>query len=148
MTSTKLSNENAKNAILAGKAKITIKNSVTGNHFTYSVKRAKARVGNLAGMWFVSVLSGPDNVSNYRYAGIFTEAKSLRVTAKSKIGADAPSFRVFNTVLNTLFAGTLNPIVEIWHEGTCCRCGRALTHPESIETGIGPECTKLRSKNR
>lgn len=24
--------------------------------------------------------------------------------------------------------------------GTCCRCGRTLTHPVSVELGIGPEC--------
>ena len=147
MTSTKLSNENAKAAILAGKAKITIKNSVTGNHFTYNVKRAVDAQNNPTGLWFVSVLVGPDNRTNYKYAGIFNMNRQLTVTKKSKIGAEAPSFRVFGTVLNTLFADTLNSIVEIWHEGNCCRCGRKLTHTESIETGIGPECSK-RTKNR
>ena len=31
---------------------------------------------------------------------------------------------------------------EIMHEGRCCRCNRTLTHPDSIKTGIGPECAK------
>jgi hypothetical protein len=30
--------------------------------------------------------------------------------------------------------------VEVWHEGHCMRCGRALTVPESISTGLGPVC--------
>jgi hypothetical protein len=32
--------------------------------------------------------------------------------------------------------------LEIWHEGSCLRCGRKLTVPESIESGYGPECIK------
>jgi hypothetical protein len=30
--------------------------------------------------------------------------------------------------------------LEVWHEGRCGRCGRRLTVPESIESGLGPEC--------
>jgi hypothetical protein len=30
--------------------------------------------------------------------------------------------------------------LKVHHEGRCCRCGRKLTVPESIETGLGPEC--------
>lgn len=33
--------------------------------------------------------------------------------------------------------------VEVWHEGSCGRCGRKLTVPSSIETGLGPECAEL-----
>jgi hypothetical protein len=29
---------------------------------------------------------------------------------------------------------------EVYHEGRCGRCNRKLTVPESIETGLGPEC--------
>ena len=32
--------------------------------------------------------------------------------------------------------------LEIFHEGRCCACGRKLTTPESILSGIGPECAK------
>jgi hypothetical protein len=31
----------------------------------------------------------------------------------------------------------------VWHEGSCARCGKKLTVPESIESGFGPECVKL-----
>jgi hypothetical protein len=36
--------------------------------------------------------------------------------------------------------GNLPEQVEVHHEGRCGRCGRALTVPESIESGFGPEC--------
>lgn len=39
-------------------------------------------------------------------------------------------------------AGQDLPECEVWHEGRCGRCGRKLTVPESIETGIGPDCAK------
>ena len=31
--------------------------------------------------------------------------------------------------------------IEFLHEGSCGVCGRPLTHPESIHTGIGPICS-------
>ncbi len=30
----------------------------------------------------------------------------------------------------------------IYHEGKCCKCGMPLTVPESIDSGIGPDCKK------
>jgi hypothetical protein len=30
--------------------------------------------------------------------------------------------------------------VGLFHEGRCCECGLPLTHPESINTGLGPVC--------
>jgi hypothetical protein len=48
---------------------------------------------------------------------------------------------VFDYVLNKLkITNYLN--FEVWHEGKCGKCGRALTVPSSILTGIGPECSK------
>ena len=35
---------------------------------------------------------------------------------------------------------SLPPEIHFYHEGRCGKCGRKLTHPESIETGYGPEC--------
>ena len=30
--------------------------------------------------------------------------------------------------------------VTVWHEGKCGACGRKLTVPDSIKSGIGPVC--------
>ena len=30
--------------------------------------------------------------------------------------------------------------VQVWHEGRCGKCGRKLTVPESLTSGLGPEC--------
>jgi hypothetical protein len=32
---------------------------------------------------------------------------------------------------------------KIWHRGFCAKCGKALTVPESILTGVGPDCAAM-----
>lgn len=61
---------------------------------------------------------------------------------QTRISADAPSAAGFRAVFERLQAGdpTLASKCDIRHEGKCGRCGRALTRPESIDTGLGPEC--------
>lgn len=31
---------------------------------------------------------------------------------------------------------------EVWHMGHCAKCGKALSHPDSLQNGIGPDCIK------
>jgi hypothetical protein len=127
--------------IKAGKAIFTIMNTKTGNRFTYKVKKVKNKK-----LWFVSVLNGPDNYSNYSYIGaIFGD--DFRHTKSSKVNKDAVSFQAFAWTLKQLQQGTLPEVVTIHHEGRCGRCGRRLTVPESIESGYGPECIKLVNPN-
>lgn len=44
---------------------------------------------------------------------------------------------------HAIAGGVIPPSLEVWHEGRCGRCGRALTVPESIASGIGPVCEGL-----
>ena len=122
--------------MLAGNATITILNTITGNRFTYKVKKHKDD------LFFVKVLTSPET---YTFIGSIFKNK-FKHSTKSKISNEAQSVIVFNYVLSHLLSGTLNSCVEIWHEGMCGRCGRALTVPESIESGIGPECAKKMNK--
>jgi hypothetical protein len=43
-------------------------------------------------------------------------------------------------VIRRLQLETLPDKVHILHEGLCGKCGRPLTHPISIECGLGPTC--------
>ena len=36
--------------------------------------------------------------------------------------------------------GPMPAELEVWHQGSCGKCGRPLTVPESIASGIGPVC--------
>ncbi len=126
---------------------------------------------------YVNVLTGPDNDSDYSYAGIWN-GDSLNLTknsrfnvkgrfegdwvnevdwpkaqrmektteANEKIGQEpgprlARSIRVFLWTLWKIQQGKGLPEgYEIRHAGCCCRCGRTLTVPTSIDQGLGPIC--------
>lgn len=135
----KLSHEKALSFILAGNCTFTAKNSETSNRFTYKVKKHK--VDNV---WFVSLLTGAD----YTFFGIINADSKFFHSKKSTIANDSKSTITFNYILTHLISNTLSPLVEIWHEGTCGRCGRKLTVPESIETGLGPECVNTVNKTK
>lgn len=121
--------------ILAGKARVTFRSTVTGQRFTYKV----VVKGSVA---FVSVLTGPDNSASYTYLGTIFGGTTYRHGRKSPIGQAAPSARAFAWAFGHLSSGRLPATLEVHHEGTCGRCGRALTVPESVISGFGPECAK------
>lgn len=121
--------------MMAGKARVTFRSTVTGQRFTYKV----VVKGSVA---FVSVLTGPDNSASYTYLGTIFGGTTYRHGRKSPIGQAAPSARAFEWAFGHLSAGRLPATLEVHHEGTCGRCGRALTVPESIASGLGPECAK------
>jgi len=60
---------------------------------------------------------------------------------KARVGKDAPSVKAFDWFWRHMAQGDdVSTLVEVHHEGRCGRCGRALTVPESIKSGFGPEC--------
>lgn len=143
---------------LAGNATMTIRGRRTGTRFTFRVRIAE---GQEHGPWFVQVLTGPENTSSYTYLGMITTSGEFRTSRKATISTEAPSFRMFSTVWARVLrladrtgAGqgvgvaefisripeTEIPEIEVFHAGKCCRCGRKLTTPESVLSGIGPDC--------
>lgn len=153
---------------LAGNARITLVSQKTGARFTFRIAAPKARPGqkNSDDVRFVALLNGSDNESSFAYLGtIFTldRVEIGRATSgtfagsvtygripaktpkfvhgkKSRIGESAPSARAFSWAWSYLSRGELPPGCEVWHEGRCGCCGRALTVPESIASGLGPIC--------
>jgi hypothetical protein len=65
---------------------------------------------------------------------------------KSIVSSDAQSVKVFEFMLNRLKTDNLPDFLEVWHEGFCGKCGKRLTVPSSILSGLGPECIKKLSK--
>lgn len=128
--------------VFGGNATFTIVSKVSGARFTYRVRKCK----NDETLFFVSVLNGADNESSYAYLGTMRKAAvtSYKHGRKSKIGETATSSKSVDWFTrHVLSAMTLPESVEFWHEGSCGRCGRKLTVPESIARGIGPECANL-----
>lgn len=128
--------------IYAGDAVFTVRSKATGSRFTFRVRRSDGSEG-FAPRFFVSVLTGADNTKDYSYIGWVSEdRRRWEHGKKSRLSESAPSVKAFAW----LFSSTEESVkkqAEIFHEGKCCRCGRALTVPESIEAGIGPECTRI-----
>lgn len=120
--------------LLAGRARFTFVSEKTGTRFTFRVTQRDAQSPH-----FVSVLTGSDNESAYTYLGTIFEGKVFRATQKSTL-RNAPSFKAFEWAWGYLARGEMPPSMELWHEGRCGKCGRALTVPESIESGLGPVC--------
>ena len=132
--------------MLAGNARVTLKSTKTGTRYTYRLRLAED-----AAMWFVSLLTGSDNESDYTYAGIIAPqaataaapaALVFKTTKASKYRADSSPVLALRYTLAHLTSGHMPKGVEISHEGRCGRCGRALTVPESVASGIGPECAQ------
>jgi hypothetical protein len=122
---------NWKEFIKAGNAIFTIENNRTGGWFTYKVRKHKEK-----DLWFVMVLTGPDNTSNYTYLGTIFE-NGFRLTRKSRFGKESSSYKVFDWLMRI---DELPGHIVVNHCGRCGRCGRLLTVPESVVTGFGPEC--------
>jgi len=132
--------EEIKKFIFAGKAFFTLENVETGNRFTYKVSTLK---GDKAGdVFFVNLLSGPDNTSDYTYMGIVGKMQDrFKTTAKSKVSMNALSAMGFSWLVDMTHKSIELPEqVKFYHAGRCGRCGRKLTTPESIKAGYGPEC--------
>ena len=165
-----INNDTAKQFITAGKACFTIsvplsyrvalderESLACVDWYTYKVKaktddncyRCKgtgcAACGNTGEgqtTYFVSLLSGPDNWTNYVYMGILNPKTGVvRLTNKSKYRPTTPPYRILNGILERVWQGhDLPKGFELRHEGKCGRCGRKLTVPESIDRGFGPDC--------
>lgn len=121
--------------VTAGKAIFTVQNP-EGQRYTYRVNRS--RDGRC---YFVALLTGPDNTSDYRYLGLLDVAQwSIRLTAKSGFLPDSLPVKVARWALSRIVAGNLPEGYKIVHAGRCGRCARLLTVPASVESGFGPEC--------
>jgi Family of unknown function (DUF6011) len=120
---------------LAGNAVFTLVSLKTGTRFTFKVRAAET-----GPMHFVSVLTGPDNTQDYRYLGFLRRGIYFHGGAKAKIDRNALSALAFDYFWRWAARGQMPGNLHVFHEGRCGRCGRALTVPESIKSGFGPEC--------
>ena len=127
--------------ILSGFAIFTVVSKKTGKRITFKVAKAKAKKGyNNEGTFWVSRLSGPDNMSDYTPLGMIANSDIFRSTRNSPPANDpgVVAFKWLWTVVQV--DGVLPTNVEVWFEGRCCKCGRRLTVPSSINRYMGPEC--------
>lgn len=121
--------------LFAGNATITLRSTRTGDHFTYKVQPSDD-----GKVFFVKVLTGPDNRTDFQFLGVYRNGRYSH-GMRSRVGPSAGSARAFEYLAACLVrGGDLPALLEARHENRCGACGRKLTVPESIDSGLGPEC--------
>jgi hypothetical protein len=129
----------------AGRSVLTFRNNETGSHMTVKVKQARDKKDRKIKLpiFFVFVRLLNDNETGYKYLGtIFQE--NMRVKLSEGVTQGTQLHRVMDFILKSLKdPSTLKGKVSLLHEGKCMRCSMNLTHPESINTGFGPDCLKI-----
>jgi len=126
--------EKAIKYMLGGRAVITVCSNVTDRHITYKITVNP----NNANMHFVWVYS----VHKYRFVGTLKDNGRKFFRSKKSISNKWVRYNVFVWAWRHIRNGSMPKTMAIYHENTCCRCGRKLTNPKSIKLGIGPECIK------
>lgn len=126
------------NAPREGRSKgctLTVVNDATGGRVTVRFRKPKGFKSVL-----VDVMVGSDNENDFAFAGTL-RGTELKLSAKAKAPRERADFakKVLDWTLRAAEAGDLKT-VRCLHEGRCARCGRKLTVPESIDSGLGPEC--------
>ena len=123
--------------VFGGESTFTLRSAKTGARFTYKVEASDDGLRH-----FVKVLTGPDNRKDYSYFGFFDGPEFVHAKKKTRITPDAPSAKAFSWFAQQLRKGQLHEALEVYHEGRCAACNRALTTPESVRTGFGPDCSE------
>jgi hypothetical protein len=143
--------ETLRQFVFGGHATLTVESVTTGNYFTYRLKhfyktedgkRVLDRNSNIK-VW---VLSGPNNETSYQYIGTI----NIRTYTFNPVnaGTDATSVGVISRLVALVRADQFPTQVRVYHNGTCGVCGRKLTTPSSIVSGIGPTCSKINPRRR
>lgn len=126
------------NYITGGHGAVTLQSDVTGIHHTYSFHAPDNRRPEEDTL-FVYTCVGDDWI----YVGMYKN-KDFRLTAKSKFSKESAIVKGVAFILKLMLRDDYSDDrMHLFHEGVCCRCGRPLTNPTSIELGIGPKCAEL-----
>lgn len=134
-----------KDFVFAGKSTFTLKNPNTGSHKTYRVVKREKKGEET--VWFVSYLYGGNNLKDYKLMAVIEMVDGIPTLKGVK------EFCLYSNQLSTTYLG-INWLIDIindddndnfermefYHEGRCGACGRKLTTPASVSTGIGPIC--------
>lgn len=122
----------------------TVTNTKTGGHRTFKIEsRNWSKVAGKEDLKrTIYLLTGSNNESDYTGFGFVTET-GINVWNKKK-GQDGKKseFEIYAAMAWKLFRGDNSGFENCTVDSACCcyRCGRLLTDPISIQTGIGPVC--------
>lgn len=127
----------------AGNATVTLESLKTGKRFTYKITAPRDGGDRVR---FVRLLTGPNNNEDFGYIGYLKHHagppgawRFHHGQGKAVAGATAPSVKAIHWFVRN----PDDPRVAVHHAGKCGRCGRKLTVPESLASGLGPVCAAM-----
>lgn len=138
--------EDVRRYVLGGRGMVTVQSAKTGAHRTYQLSR------EADGTLVVDVLTGPDRSArqSWTHVGALKPADGIASplvrwrfeTWEHPTGIYAQARWFFARVGHGSAERGQQVLdqADVFHEGVCGRCGRTLTHPDSIRTGLGPVC--------
>jgi hypothetical protein len=115
--------------ITGGHGAFTFLSLRTGRRYTFRATQGKR------GVLIIKVLNGADNTSSFIAIGS-VQGKRFQ----NELGT--PAAHAFSWAWNALHRGSIPSQLEVYHDGHCGRCGRLLTTPGSVTSGLGPICAK------
>ena len=119
---------------------ITLTNPAKGTHRTFKIETVRG--GGLDDKRIISLMVGTDNHNDFKGFGFVGEDGIVRVWKRLQGSNGERSMYeryadIFDRPCHWASKGVTFTISL-----NCRRCGRKLTNPTSLATGLGPECVK------
>jgi hypothetical protein len=124
----------------------TIQNRAEGTHRTFRIRTQKPDASFAPGKRVLALMTGSDN--EHSYTGFaFVENDGIRVWSSKRGHGDWEAYAklVWSLATDSGFSEYADRY-SLLVSGTCVKCNRKLTTPESIKTGIGPVCDGREAK--
>lgn len=123
----------------------TMENTTTGEHRTFMIRTQAAHKKFAPGSRIISLLTGPDNIHDYHDFGFVSDEgihvwKRYRGEPGEKSAYEWYATMLWDIATRGRESNFFKAGYRLMIEARCVKCGRLLTEPESLKTGIGPRC--------
>ena len=112
---------------------VTVLSKASKKEFTYRIARSEFK-----DKWYTQVYVETQYLQ-FRHLGVFKEGGIFKagqaVTTPAALGA---GWLLKHCEQGNY--GLINAQAEVYHTGSCLKCGKELTDSESIKAGLGPIC--------
>ena len=123
-------------------AYVTLYNKESGNHRTFRFKKQSVDDSFAPDRIILQLLTGSDNENDYQGIG-FLNGSSIQVWRKYVGSQNEKTAEILGQVLFGFIGRYPLEVLERFEvitSGNCFKCGKTLTTPDSVESGIGPIC--------